>query len=886
MRIDTHSGKNWLIKIVLTSLPFDILSVLILGCSSLFAAAPPEVTLASEAKAVHPIIIRESASERVRAAAETLADYLYRMSGAKFQISAGDGRAGIALGLASDFPSLKLGVDFNIKDPQLREDYLLRTHDSGIFLIGATDLAVENAVWDLLYRLGYRHYFPGKNWEIIPRNANLKIAADTFERPDYSFRRVWYGYGTWSENARETELWRSHNRMQVAFNVNCTHTYGTIIKNLSEKFAQHPEYLSNIDGKPTNKLNIANPDLRRLVVQWALDKMEKDPDMEVLALDPSDGGGWGQSKEEMALGPVSNRVVMLANEVAEAINERFAEKYGRKYVGIYAYNEHAMPPTIKVNPNVMVLIATAFNKSGLSLEQLVEGWQKQGATTGIREYYNVITGSQDLPGKAPGSQLGIISVNIPKYHKLGARFLSAEGGDGWGSCGLGYYLASRFTWDVKEADKAKEIQKDFLEKSFGEAKEPMTRFYAMLIPPTFNSESSIGRMYRALDEARNLTKDPGTLSRINDLLIYTRYVDIKTQYNSRQSPRPSPEQKIQSFERMVRFLYRARQSHMVHLQGLWRDMPRRDKVLDANLPKEGRFNTKEGGNSWKSSDPITNAELDQWLKEGISSHKIVDFEPVSFSRNLEPATALSIQEKPCLNASYYIRTNIFYTWVAPGQESIRFRATMHNKRRTSSSGRILLQRAEDSLKPVLSTSEALADFVDDEAGDADATPEKLEIKAEDIAEVKSMEEPQDIILKPRGTGLYRIILESRNKYGIKLEWDEGMPLAQEASLENRINIMGSFIRYFYVPKGTPYVAGYLGTSGAVSDADGKEIFRATGNGDHFKIPVEKGKDGKLWTIRGTSGINMLFTVPSYLFMNGKDLLLPKEVIGAEINEKK
>lgn len=706
---------------------------------------------------------------------------------------------------------------------------------------------------------------------------------------------------------KETELWRTHNRMQMAFNVNATHTYGTIIKTFPGEFAQHPEYLSHLNGKPTNKLNIANPDLRRLVVKWALAKMEKNPALEVLALDPSDGGGWGQSKEEVALGPISSRVVLLANDVAVALNERFAGKYGRKYVGIYAYNEHAMPPTITVNSNVMVLVATAFNRSGLTLEQQISGWQKQGATIGIREYYNVITASQDLPGKAPGCNYARVSANVLKYHKLGARFLSAEGGDGWGSCGLGYYLTARLCWDVGEAARVTALVEDFLEKSFGTAKAPMSRFYAILTPPVCLSESSIGQMYRALAEARELTKDPEAVARINDLLLYTRYVDLKVQYNALSRQHPDISEKCQAFESMIRFLYRSRQSHMVHLQGLWRDMPRRDKALAAVLPNEGRFNAKEGDGSWKSGDPITEAELNAWMEEGVASHQVVDFSPVSYSRNLVPATTQRRQDCPRLKTSYYNRNNSFYTWVSPGQESICLRATLHMKAHPRG-GRILLQKVGNAQEPILSIGEEIAGFADDGAGDegsagedgapaqvdvaqvdveeedesAETIPVRLESGVEDCAMVKVVAEPQDITLRPGSSGLYRIIVESRAKYGINLDWDEGIPIVHESTPENHINIMGGFMRYFYVPRETPYVAGFLSSGGFVYDADGNKIFKAvSGNGIHFKIPVEKGQDGRLWTIQGTSGIVMLFTVPPYLFRGPKDLLLPKEVVDAE-----
>ena len=44
-----------------------------------------------------------------------------------------------------------------------------------MWLLGASDLAVQHAVWDLLYRLGHRQFFPGPAWEVIPAQDPLAI---------------------------------------------------------------------------------------------------------------------------------------------------------------------------------------------------------------------------------------------------------------------------------------------------------------------------------------------------------------------------------------------------------------------------------------------------------------------------------------------------------------------------------------------------------------------------------------------------------------------------------------------------------------------------------------------------------------------------------------
>ena len=111
----------------------------------------------------------------------------------------GDGQSGLAVGLPGDFPGLQLAARFDAADPTKREDYFLRTHGRGAWLVGATELAVEHAVWDFLHTLGYRQFFPGKAWEIVPTRRDLTTSMDRFEHPSYYSRRIWYGYGAFND---------------------------------------------------------------------------------------------------------------------------------------------------------------------------------------------------------------------------------------------------------------------------------------------------------------------------------------------------------------------------------------------------------------------------------------------------------------------------------------------------------------------------------------------------------------------------------------------------------------------------------------------------------------------------------------------------------------
>jgi len=345
----------------------------------------PRLTkLASQGKARLPIVIAAGASERTRAAAATLADYLGRISGAKFQITPGDGTAGIALGTPADFPSAAPRPPQGwSEDARRREDYLLRTHDAGVWMIGNTELAVEHAVWDLLYRLGYRQYFPGEHWEIVPQQPELAIAVDTFEQPDYHARRIWYGYGPWDYAAEPYRKWCAKNRAVNGIELRSGHAYDGIINRNKAVFAQHPEYLGLVGGeRKSTKFCIGNPAVRQLVIDDALEQLRKNPELDSISVDPSDGLNWCECEACKALGSITDRAVTLANAVAEAVNEHRPGTV----IGMYAYSGHSPPPSIRVHPQVVISVATAFIHGGHTVEELMRGWQAQGATLGIREY--------------------------------------------------------------------------------------------------------------------------------------------------------------------------------------------------------------------------------------------------------------------------------------------------------------------------------------------------------------------------------------------------------------------------------------------------------------------------------------------------------------------
>ncbi len=534
------------------------------------------VALCEAGKPALPVMIAPHASSRTRAAADDLAASLGRICGSPFSVETGEGPRGIALGTIRDFPKLGLTSEFDAAEPMRREQYVLRSHKDGLIAVGATEAAVEAAVADILHRAGWRRFFPGPAWEIVPHDPGLALEVAVKAAPSFAARRIWYGFGLSDYNREPFSQWQRRNRVPGAFDLHTGHSGEDLIKRHREAFDEHPEYLALVGGRRVSaKLCLSNPALRRLVVDDALTRLSKDPALDTISVEPSDGEGWCECEACRALGAPSDRILLLANDVSGELEKG----HPGKYVAFYAYNRHAAPPAARVRERVIVSVATSFLPKGREPEEYLEGWRRQGVSLqGVREYYGVFQWHRSLPGRMRGGDLVYLSKSLPRFHALGVRLVSAESGEDWGANGLGYYTASRILWDISEASRVDAIREDFLARAFGAAKAPMRGFYALLdgsraLGKTSVPSGLVPEMYRRLAEAVSSTDDPAVKARLDDLVLYTRYVELHEAYRSSVLGRQ------QAFGALVRHARRMRGRMMVHLKALLKDVPHRDRFV-------------------------------------------------------------------------------------------------------------------------------------------------------------------------------------------------------------------------------------------------------------------------------------------------------------------
>lgn len=826
---------------------------------AVIAVTPVKVLIAEDGKALLPIIISENASASTKSNASKLAEYLGKIGGAKFKIETGDGTSGISIGLATDFPALKLASTFKSDDILKREEYLLRTHAGGLLVLGASDLAVQHGVWDLLSRLGYRQFFPGKNWEVVPYLQRMELGIDTLEKPDYHSRRIWYGYGAWDYAKEPYRDWCEKNRALQGVNLNTGHAYDGIVKALKKEFSNHNEYWPLLNNERKEVRNpkpcLGNPDLRSLIVKNAVGQVKKNTLLDSISMDPSDGGGWCECKACSKLGSVSDQAITLANETATAINQEFPGKL----VGIYGYNFHSPPPNIKVHPKVVVSVATAFIKGGMSLEDIISGWAEKGATLGIREYYSVNTWDRDQPGHARGGNLDYLQRTIPEFHSKGARYMSAESSDNWGPNGLGYYFAARMLWDVREAKNRDAIERDFLTRAFGPASPAMKDFYDQIngSKPHLVVDDQLGRMYRSLQKARVMADATEIKNRLDDLALYTRYCTLYHRYATADG-----KARQLAFENLIKHAYRMRTTMMIHAYALYRDLAGRDKTV--SIPTDAKWQVPEGKNPWKSSVPFTPQEIETFITEGITAHKLVElnFKPVNFGANLLPAMSrLAIPgDLPAGEFTPGRGTQSFLTY-ASQPSNIELNIT---------GGMIAHYRDRGNVKVELY-----------KIGGESQTGEK-ETLVETNASIPPDGVERTLKLSLKQPGLYKIIVKDGNDR-TQVNWPKGQLMTIASTQENPMNrFYGLWMGYFYVPKGTKMIGLFGGEHGEVRDSQDRPHFWLNGREPNFySVPVPPGEDGKFWRVRYCRGAVRLLTVPPFFAKTPGELLLPEEVLAKD-----
>jgi hypothetical protein len=676
-----------------------------------------------------------------------------------------------------------------------------------------------------------------EKWEIIPHGQELAVAMHIRETPDYYSRSIWAGSGYWPIFRKSVTLWNDAN-CGGGYVMNTSHAYDKIIRENKAVFDEHLEYYGLINGKRgSSKFCISNPGLRKLVVNYAIKSFEKKTTLDSISMDPSDGGGWCECAECAKIGSPSDRALFLANTVAKALRSKFSGKR----VGMYAYGFHSPPPNIDVDQDVVINIATSFIRGGYTLNGLIKGWKKKKATIGIREYYNVYSWSYNAPGQSNGSNVAYLQKTIPEFYHQGARYMSAESGDNWGSNGLGYYLAERMMWDIENSKKLYKFTEEFLKNCFGPAAGTMGEFYKLIDGannPKLCSDL-IGRMYRLLAQSRKeAAGNLEILERLDDLVIYTRYCELLMAYLH-------IKEKKKTLENLIQLVCRSKSSRMVHSRSF---LKYAERISKKNL--ENIVTTPD------NLKPFTQEEINNFIMEGIAANKLLDFTPMNFSDKLVPAVNFKKQKlsdgKPAVARR---GTVTYYTWADDKLSPVKLSVTGGLIKHYRDRGNVRIKFYKLGGASETGTKESLIQT------DSSVPPDGI---------------ARTVILTPKQSGLHKIVIsDGRDK--TEISWDKGTPMTFGADGSDPVDIVGTF--YFYVPKGTEKIGFFCDMKrGYIVSPDGKKEFKFSRTLGFFSFGVPKGMDGKVWKLYKVLGRIGLMTSPPYLAAEPSGIMLPEETV--------
>ncbi len=405
--------------------------------------------------------------------------------------------------------------------------FYIKSNDRLIDIKSESIAGLRNGAYWYLQQLGFRYYFPGENWTYIPDIKTPFWEVEKTISPSFLHRRIWYAYGTGSKQAdQDYKKWFQAN-MLGGEGVNTGHSYDGIVSRNKSVFLNHPEYFAQKVSKGTiprqPKFDVSNEALVQLVIKDAFSQIEASlkrtgvlPAM--ISMDPSDGGGFATNAAALKIGSPSEQVFYLANRVAIEVKK----KYNGVKIGLYAYNFHANPPLLKLESNIVVLIATTMSQSKFRLNELIGLWQKKGVSLGIRDYLGVIAWDWDMPGKPNGAKISYVN-KIKEFYAAGSKYYSAETNNGWISRGLGHYIAASLLMNINS--DINQLEHEFYVNMFGKANQHMKKmFSAWLTSETIPLDGQLYDWFNLIKDAETIEQDKKIKRRFLDIKKYLHFV--------------------------------------------------------------------------------------------------------------------------------------------------------------------------------------------------------------------------------------------------------------------------------------------------------------------------------------------------------------------------
>ncbi len=526
------------LKSLLITIPIIVSVIVFLVLKQPFTPAKTDYTpspnenkngliIAENKKSLAPIILPEEHTPFMKEAANDLAGYIEKISGAKPQVLTGmpspvPAKAiwvGYQKGIEKYFP----GIDFNYTYP---EEIINAANNNHIVISGrdrwnpdamvipdrtgkkmVTGIQQEygtcNAVYTFLQdQLGVRWFWPGALGEDF-------ITSDKISIPDFSFRYhpeirdrsgLLHLTRLVSNKGKDDEKdWAKWQRMQLS-SLSIAGNHG--FTDWWDKYGKtNPEYFGLLpNGKrvPYNnaknvKICQSNPAVWDQWLKEVDEKLKKNPNLTTFSAAANDGWGQGHCTCNNCKswdGPpgkdgkpiLSDRDVTFANKLATGLEKKYPGKGFQVVILGYGYSRPA-PQKAKPLSNVLIVNVSNFHMRDNGIEDERDLAMKQYADWG--GLTNNLSWRPNL-GNPAGLSVGMPDV-YPRQAAIDFAWVAKYGCKGlyfdsfwnfWANQGIQYYVDAQLAWNPNlDIDK---LLADYYQRAYGPAVVEMEKYWNLM----------------------------------------------------------------------------------------------------------------------------------------------------------------------------------------------------------------------------------------------------------------------------------------------------------------------------------------------------------------------------------------------------------------------
>lgn len=505
-------------------------SLLSLAPVGAFAAQPePGQEIVRDGSSPYVIYVEKSAPGSVHEAAAEVCRVIALSTGVELPISHEPSAQMIALG---DSPAAR---EAGLDAAQLPlEGFRILSAGTRIFIVGSdtkdgeftaggglSDGTYYGAMEFLERFIGVRWLMPAEGGEDVPLHKEWDVPfVDFSDAPAFASRvgsRFWVGQNK-DGNPTTNAPW--NRRMRIADRLETTrqpllpdYNHAWESYGMPERLRGRPELLAIVNGQhqkieqaDTELSNIkyatTNPGLIDIFTSALLEEIEKSPGRRMWSIGPSDGDGWCESREAVALDErtspsvwpgnamfdnksLSPRVLKFYNEVAQ----RVKAKHPDKTLGSFVYAAYTYPPGngMEIESNLFFMLGvrsyygfTLFRPDlQEELPRLIEAWAKlMPGRMGWFDYSSWVSTNRINVGAPYPPGIPILKLIFPAIHKSGyvAAFWDTNVIQGYGA--LYSYLAAKLMWNPNADVDA--LANDWLERAYGPGWQSMRKLYDLL----------------------------------------------------------------------------------------------------------------------------------------------------------------------------------------------------------------------------------------------------------------------------------------------------------------------------------------------------------------------------------------------------------------------